>query len=565
MKNSYLFKRFLPYYKPYRKILVCDLFCSAIGSVCDIALPLIAKQITQRATESLASLTVDFILRCGIMYMLLRVVAIATNYYMTYRGHVMGASIETDMRRDFFNHLQKLSFSYYDNTKVGTIMSRMTSDLFEVTEFSHHCPEEFLNAGVLITASFCILCTMNVTLTLIVFAMIPLMLVGMSYFRKRMKRAQREQRQKVGELNSQVEDSLLGVRVVRSFANEDTEVQKFGKLNREFLSIKKRWYTYMAGYHCVSKFFDGLMYTAILMLGGIFVIKGKITAAEFVAYIMYVSTLLNSIRRIVEFVEQFQKGMTGIERFVEVMDTEPDILDKPNAQELRDVKGEIAFHNATFAYSEGKTVIENINITIPAGKSYALIGPSGAGKTTICSLIPRFYELSEGRITIDGKDIRDVTMASLRNNIGIVQQDVYLFSGTIKENILYGKADATQEEIELAAKNAGADEFIKELPDGYDTYVGERGVKLSGGQKQRISIARVFLKNPPVLILDEATSALDNDSERLVQESLERLAKGRTTLTIAHRLTTIKNADRVLLLTDNGIEKSGTYAEVVGD
>ena len=565
MNNSKLIKRFLPYYRPYTKILVCDLFCAAISSACDLALPVIAKQITERATTDITTLTLKFILSCGVFYMILRIIGIAANYYQTKRGHVMGASIETDMRRDMFTHLQKLSFSYYDDTKIGTIMSRMTSDLFEVTEFSHHCPEEFLNAGVIILVSFVILCTMNIPLTLIVFAMLPLMGLGVGYFRKRMKDAQRFQRKKVGELNSQVEDSLSGIRVVRSFANEEAEEEKFKTLNEEFLDTKITWYGYMAGFTGVTRFFDGLMYITVLVVGGIFVMQGKITAAELVAYLLYVTTLLNAIKRIVEFIEQFQKGMTGIERFAEIMDTEPEITDKKDATELKNVRGEITFKNVSFAYSDGKPVLERLNLTVPAGKSYALIGPSGAGKTTVCNLIPRFYEATDGEILIDGVNIRDVTLSSLRQNIGIVQQDVYLFSGTVKENILYGRADATDEDVRNAARLAGADDFISELERGYDTYVGERGVKLSGGQKQRISIARVFLKNPPVLILDEATSALDNESERLVQESLERLAKGRTTVTIAHRLTTIKNADRVLLLNDKGIEKAGTFEEVVGE
>ncbi|MBE6609477.1 MAG: ABC transporter ATP-binding protein [Ruminococcaceae bacterium] len=555
-----LLKRFLPYYKKYKWIMIADLFCAALTTVCELILPLIVREITGAASDDVSSLTVELILRCGILYMVMRVIDTAANYYMASVGHIMGSQIETDMRSDFFSHLQKLSFSYYDNTKVGTLMSRITSDLFDVTEFAHHCPEEFFIAGIKIICSFIILCTMSPLLTVIVFAVIPPMLIVLMRFNKKMKEGFKESRTQVGELNAGVEDSLLGIRVVKSFANESVEEAKFEEGNQKFLKIKSKVYRIMAGFHSSTRLFDGLMYIVVVVAGGLFMLDGQIEPADYIAYLMFVTTLLNSIRRIVEFTEQFQRGMTGIERFCEIMDTDPEIVDKAGAEVLSDVRGEIEFKNVSFSYeSEKKTVLSGLSLKVAAGESIALVGPSGGGKTTLCSLIPRFYDVNDGAILIDGTDIRDVTAASLRDHIGVVAQDVYLFSGSIRENIAYGKENATDEEIIEAAKLAGAHDFISEMPDGYATYVGERGVKLSGGQKQRISIARVFLKNPPVLILDEATSALDNESEKLVQRSLEKLAKGRTTFTIAHRLTTIRNADRILVLTENGIEESGTH------
>ena len=562
--NFTLFKRFLPYYKKYKWILLLDLFCASLTTVCELVLPMIVREITGAATQTPMTLTVTFVLQCGLLYVILRIIDTAANYYMASIGHVMGTKLETDMRHDFFAHLQKLSFSYYDNAKVGTLMSRITNDLFDITEFSHHCPEEFLIAGVKIICAFIILCTMSVPLTLIVFSVIPPMLIVLSFFNRKMKAGFKESRKQVGELNSQIEDSLLGIRVVKSFANEELEQNKFNERNTKFLEIKSKVYHIMAGFQSSTRLFDGVMYIVVVVIGAIFMIKEHITAADYMAYLLFVSTLLTSIRRIVEFAEQFQRGMTGIERFVEIMDIEPEIQDEKDAGTLNHVKGKIEFKDVSFSYeSENKNVLSHLNLCVKAGESVALVGPSGGGKTTLCSLIPRFYQVNSGAIFIDDFDIKDVTLSSLRNNIGVVAQDVYLFSGTIRDNITYGKADATNDEIEGAAKLAGAHDFIISLPDGYDTYVGERGVKLSGGQKQRISIARVFLKNPPILILDEATSALDNESEKIVQQSLERLAKGRTTFTIAHRLTTIKNAHRILVLTENGIEESGTHEELL--
>lgn len=557
-----LLRRFLPYYKKYKWILLFDLFCAALTTVCELVLPMIVRKITGAVTDE--SLVASLVWKCGALYIVLRIIDAAAYYYMASIGHIMGTRLETDMRRDFFGHLQKLSFSYYDNAKIGSLMSRLTSDLFDVTEFAHHCPEEFFIAGIKIVVSFAILCTMSVPLTLIVFAVIPPMAVVLSIFNRRLRQGFRDSRKQVGELNSQVEDSLLGIRVVKSFANEDVENQKFGKANEKFLSIKSVVYHTMGGFHASTRLFDGLMYIVVVVAGALFLLSGKISTADYIAYLMFVTTLITSIRRIVEFTEQFQRGMTGIERFTEIMDTEPEIQNGKNATTLGRVKGQVTFRDVSFRYeTEHKNVITNLNLQVKAGESIALVGPSGGGKTTLCSLIPRFYEVNDGAILLDGKDIRTVTLESLRANIGVVAQDVYLFSGSIRENIAYGKLNATEEEIRAAAKLAGADSFIEALPDGYDTYVGERGIKLSGGQKQRISIARVFLKNPPILILDEATSALDNESEKLVQQSLEKLAKGRTTFTIAHRLTTIKNADRILVLTENGIEESGTHAELM--
>ncbi|MBQ3126935.1 MAG: ABC transporter ATP-binding protein [Clostridia bacterium] len=562
--KSRLLRRFLPYYKKYWKIVVFDLFCAGLTTVCELILPLIVRKITSAATNDIAALTAEMILRLGALYLILRLIDTAANYYMASVGHIMGAKIETDMRTDLFAHLQKLPFSYFDETKIGTLMSRITSDLFDVTEFAHHCPEELLITGIKIICAFVILAGMSLPLTLIIFSVVPVMVVVLTIFNRRMREGFKESRRQVGELNSQVEDSLLGIRVVKSFAREDAEIEKFVKGNHRFLDVKTRVYTIMASFQASTRLFDGIMYIVVVVAGAFFLRAGQIEAADYVAYLMYVSTLLTSIRRIVEFAEQFQRGMTGIERFCEIVDIEPSITDAPDARPMERVKGEIRFDNVRFRYSdEGGDVLSHLDLTVKPGESIALVGPSGGGKTTLCNLIPRFYDLSDGCIRIDGTDVREITLATLRQNIGVVAQDVYLFSGSVRENIAYGRPDATDEEIAEAARLAGAHEFISRLPDGYNTYVGERGVKLSGGQKQRISIARLFLKNPPILILDEATSALDNESERLVQQSLEALAKGRTTITIAHRLTTIRGADRILVLTADGIAEEGSHAALL--
>ena len=593
MPTKYLLKRFYPYFRPYLHILVFDLFCASLTSVCDLVLPLIVRFITNTVTTSPADLTVELVVRMTLLYLILRIIDVAANYYMQNRGHIMGARIEKDMRKDLFSKFQELSYGYYSSNKTGQLISRITTDLFDITEFAHHCPEEYFIAAVKIVVAFIVLIQVNVPLTLLLFALIPLMLVCAMKFRVRMRNAFKWQRSELGEINSHVEDSLLGIRVSKSFANEDVEEARFEEGNERFLTTKKVGYRSMAGFRGVVRFFDGLMYISIVFFGSIALIKGKLTAGDFVAYLMYVAVLLEAIRRVVEFTEQFQRGITGIERFVEIMDTEIEIEDSPDAVDMpEEVRGEIEFDNVSFSYTErggddadvkddeagsitgdrgasdasdtGETfVLKGLSLKINSGENVAIVGPSGAGKTTFCNLIPRFYDVSAGAVKIDGRDIREYKVRSLRTKIGMMQQDVYLFSDTVAGNIEYGRPGASREEIIEAAKLAGAHGFISELPDGYDTYVGERGARLSGGQKQRISIARVFLKNPPILILDEATSSLDNESERYVQESLADLARGRTTVTIAHRLSTVKNADRIIVLTEDGIAEEGPHEELM--
>ena len=560
MKTSVLLKRFIPYYGKYKGIMIMDLFCAALTTVCELVLPLILRYITDVGMRDLASLTVKTVVTIGMLYFALRIIDGLASFYMAYIGHVMGAAIETDMRDDAFRHLQKLSDNYFNNTKIGQIMARITSDLFDVTEFAHHCPEEFFIAFLKGVVSFIILARVNVLLTVIIFVLIPVMAVSCTYFNLQVRKAFKRQRNHIGELNARIEDSLLGNKVVRAFANEKVEIDKFDRDNQEFLKIKRQTYKYMAAFQNTIRIFDGLMYVVVIVAGGIFMIKGLIKPADLVAYTMYVSTLLTTIRRIIEFAEQFQRGMTGIERFSELMEAKIDIFDEEGAKPIQDVKGEVTFKNVSFEYPDDHTqVLSDINLTIKPGEKVALVGPSGGGKTTLCSLIPRFYDPTEGEILLDGQNIKNVTLESLRSNIGVVQQDVYLFSGSVYENIAYGKTDATREEVIQAAKMAGAHEFIMELKDGYDTYVGERGVKLSGGQKQRISIARVMVRSPKLVILDEATASLDNESEHLVAESLDKLAAGRTTITIAHRLTTIHGADRILVLSGNHIVEEGNH------
>ena len=563
-KKQGLLRRFWPYLKKYKRILVFDLFCAALTTLCDMVLPLIMRFLTNTATTDASLLTAGLVLRLGLIYLVLRIIDGLANYYMADMGHVMGVYVETDMRRDAFAHLQRLGYTYYSNTKVGQIMGRITNDLFDVTEFAHHCPEEFFIAAIKITASFIILCQSSVALTLILFACVPLMGVVSTIINLKLRAAFRRQRVQIGELNARIEDSLLGERVVKAFANEAVEIEKFRRDNEAFKAIKKETYRFMAAFQTSTRLFDGLMYLVVIVAGGLFLVSGRIAAGDLVAYMLYVTTLIATIRRIVEFAEQFQRGVTGIERFCEIMDAPIEITDAPDAKPLEVKAGAIRLENVSFEYPDDHNrVLRGVDLEIRPGEKLALVGPSGGGKTTLCNLIPRFYDVTGGRILIDGQDVRQVTLDSLRGAIGVVQQDVYLFSGSVYENIAYGKPGASRQEVEAAARLAGAHEFITKLKDGYDTYVGERGVKLSGGQKQRISIARVFLKNPPILILDEATSALDNESEVLVNRSLEALAKGRTTLTIAHRLTTIQNADRILVLGKEGIEEQGTHAELL--
>ena len=563
-KSSALLRRFLPYLLKYKGVLFFDLFCAALATLCDIVLPKIMGVLTNAASGQGAALTVHAVLRLAAIYFVLRLIDGAASYFMSGIGHIMGVHIETDMRRDAFDHLLRLDHTYYNNTKVGQIMGRITNDLFDVTEFAHHCPEEFFIAFIKIVASFVILCQASVPLTLVVFACVPLMGVVSVYLNLKLRARFREQRFQIGELNATIEDSLLGQRVVKAFAAEDQEREKFAAGNRAFERIKTLTYHAMAAFNTSTRLFDGLMYLVVILAGGLALVYGAINAGDLVAYVLYVSTLIATIRRIVEFAEQFQRGMTGIERFVEIMDTPVAIHDAPNARPLVVKEGGIQFRDVSFEYPDDHNqVLRHVNLTIRPGESLALVGPSGGGKTTLCNLIPRFYDVTGGEILIDGQNVRNVTLHSLRDAIGVVQQDVYLFSGTVAENIAYGKPGATRQEIEEAARLTGADGFVRALKDGYDTYVGERGVKLSGGQKQRIAIARVFLKNPPILLLDEATSALDNESEILVGQSLDKLAKGRTTLTIAHRLTTIQNADRILVLGKDGIEEEGNHEELL--
>ena len=564
MKTGTLLRRFLPHYKKYRGMLFLDLLCAILSTVCELVLPMIVRQITAMATDNLAAMTASWVLRIGAAYVAMRIIDAAAQYYRATYGHFMGTEMERDLRQDLFSHLQDMSFAYYSETKVGQLMSRLTTDLFDVTELSHHGPENVLIAGVKIIASFIILAGVNFWLTLIIFLSLPIMLVFTRYYNHKMRLCFKESRHQIGEINAQVEDSLLGMRVVKSFANEDIEREKFAQSNAKFVSIKRKQYASMGAFQTMTRVFDGLMYILVVVIGALFLINKQITVADYTAYLLYVSTLLASIRLIVEFTESFQNGMSGLERFFAIMDTPPEITDAEDAKEIGSVKGELELRDVTFCYEQdGQKVLDHVSLHVNAGENVALVGPSGSGKTTMCNLIPRFYDIAGGTILIDGKDIRTLKLKSLRNAIGMVQQDVYLFSGSVKENIAYGRPGASDKDIIQAAKDAGAHDFIMQLPEGYNTFVGERGVKLSGGQKQRISIARVFLKNPPILILDEATSALDNESEQLVQQSLERLAKGRTTFTIAHRLTTIRHADTIWVLTRNGLEESGSHEELM--
>ena len=564
MKNKHLIKKVLPYFYKYRFTLFLDLFCAGLTTASEMILPLLLRALTNRGMNDLASITFDFVIKLSLIYILIKTIEVIAQYFMTSIGHIMGAKIETDMRRNLYAHLQSLSDTFYNETKVGVIMSRITNDLFDITEFAHHCPEEYFIGAIKIIISLIILLKINVKMTLLIYLMIPLMIYFSGHYRNKMRRAQKDQRVHIGHLNSSIEDSLLGIKVVKSFANEDVEREKFTEENNKFLGIKKRYYRSMAGFNTINRIFDGLMYLILIASGGYFLMKGEIGPEDLIVYVMFIQSLLATVRRIIEFTEQFQKGMTGIERFAEIMAIEPDIKDKEDALEIKNVRGEISFDNVDFSYGKGEgKVLNNFSVDITPGEKLAIVGPSGAGKTTICNLIPRFYDVDAGSVTVDGIDVRDIKIKSLRENIGIVQQDVYLFSGTVKDNIGYGKSTASDREIIEAAKLAGAYEFIKSLPHGFDTYVGERGVKLSGGQKQRISIARVFLKNPPILILDEATSALDNKSEIVVQDSIEKLSKGRTTITIAHRLTTVQNADLILVMTRDGIVERGSHQELM--
>ena len=565
-----LLKRFIPYYGNYKKLFYSDMFAALLTIVAEVSLPLIVRSITNIASNNIEELSVNFLIKVTVLYMFLKIIEIVSNFYMQKYGHIMGAKIERDMRKDIFTHIQHLSDEFYSTTKIGQLLSRVTTDLFQVTEFAHHCPEEFLVAFVKTLVIFIILININLTMTLVMFILLPLMFILTHKSRREFRAKQLEQRQQIGEINSNVQDSLLGIRVVKSFANEDLEIENFDKSNYTFLVIKSEFYNAMAKFFAITKSLDALMYLSVIFIGGILLINQKIQVGDFIIYTMYTSALLATITRLINFMEVYENGLTGIARFFELMDVEPDLVDKEDAIELKNVKGHIVFNNVTFAYNNNsdnpdlaKIVLKDIDLDIKPGTKIAIVGPSGGGKTTLTNLIPRFYDIDEGEILIDGHDVRNLQLKSLRENIGMVHQDVYLFSGTLAENISYGKLDASKEEILEACRLAGAMEFIEKLPHGIDTYVGERGVMLSGGQKQRISIARVFLKNPPILILDEATSALDNKSEQIVQESLELLSEGRTTITIAHRLSTIINADKIIVLTEDGIQETGTHRELL--
>lgn len=567
--NKELLSRLMPYYSNYKFLFITDMIAAVLTIVAEVTLPLIIRNITNIAVADAATLTLSYLLRLVALYFILKAIEVAATYYMQRYGHYMGARIERDMRRTVFSHIQYLSDEFYAKTKIGQLLARVTTDLFDVTEFAHHCPEEFLVAIIKAVVTFIILLTINIPLTLIMFVMLPLMLVFTNKTRRRIRHTQMQQRNQIGEINSEIEDSLLGIKVIRSFANEELEIENFEKSNHGFLGIKEIFYNAMSEFTAITKILDALMYLVVVTIGGIFIIQGKINPGDFIVYTMYTTTLLATVTRLIRFLETFEKGMTGIQRYAEIMDIKPAIVDKENPIKLENVEGNIKFENVTFSYDSSSekeeitNVLENVNIDIKKGTKVALVGPSGGGKTTLTNLIPRFYDIDQGKITVDGYDVRDLELKSLRDNIGIVQQDVYLFSGSVYDNILYGKMDASRDDVVEAARLAGALEFIEKLPNGFDTYVGERGVMLSGGQKQRISIARVFLKNPPILILDEATSALDNESEKIVQNSLKLLSEGRTTITIAHRLTTIINSDEIIVLTEDGIQERGNHKELL--
>jgi ATP-binding cassette, subfamily B, bacterial len=557
-------KKMMGYYKPYLKIFWADMFFATLSAAVALTIPLVVRYVT----STLIYLPADEIIRqityIGIGLVVLLAIDCYSRFFIGNYGHVMGAKMEYDMRAELFGHMQKLSFSFYDDAKVGQLMSRITSDLFDITELLHHGPENIILSVLKIAGAFVILVNINGWLALAAFAVLPFMFAFAFLLNKKMRRAFRNNRIKIADINAQIEDNLSGIRVVKSFANEDIENEKFRVGNDGFLAAKKNSYHYMGSFQAGVGVFTTMIQVSVILVGTVLIAYGRVDMTDLVTFLLYIGVFTDPIRTLVDFTEQFQNGYTGFERFQEIMNIRPDIEDAPDATPIGTVKGEIEFDNVSFQYKDNQeNVLNHINLKVPAGAYMALVGSSGAGKTTLCSLIPRFYDVTGGRIMIDGRDIRSVTLKSLRDQIGMVQQDVYLFAGTIFENIQYGKPGATREEVIEAAKNANAHEFIMAFPDGYDTDIGQRGIKLSGGQKQRLSIARVFLKNPPILIFDEATSALDNESEKVVQDSLEKLAKNRTTFVIAHRLTTIQNAEKILVLTEDGIAESGTHEELL--
>ena len=557
------FKKFISFYKPYRFLFYMDMVCAVIVSAVDLAFPLVFSYLVKTFFLRDRATVIQYIWFIGLGLLGMYAIKYLSQRFITSWGHIMGARMESDMRRDLFYHLQKLSFSYYDQNNTGEMMSKLISDLFDISELAHHGPENVFISLIKLVGSFVILLSINVDMTLILLAVTVAIIVFSIIQNLKMRAIYYDNRVKIAKVNASVQDSLSGIRVVKSFANEGVEKRKFDKSNNEFLRSKISSYSIMGKFVAGNAFFEGLLYIVIIVTGGIFISSGQITATDLAVYALYINIYINPIDVLVNFTEQFQKGYAGFKRFLGVVETEPDIVDGPGATPIENVKGNIDYKNVSFSYDGEAKVLDGIDINITAGKNIALVGPSGGGKTTICSLLPRFYDVTGGSITIDGRDIRTITLDSLRNSIGVVQQDVYMFAGNIRDNIAYGRTGATEEEIIEAAKNANIHDFIMTLDDGYDTYVGERGVRLSGGQKQRISIARVFLKNPPILILDEATSALDNESERFIQKSLERLSKDRTTIVIAHRLSTIRNADEIIVITDNGIVERGNHSELL--
>ncbi len=558
-------KKLLSYYKPYLGLFFADMFFALVAAAISLVFPMIVRYITNNVLVNyeLPEAT-PIIIQLLFVMLGLALLEFASNYFIAYKGHMMGAKMEYDMRNDLFGHYQKLSFNFYDNQKTGQLMSRITNDLFDISELCHHGPEDIVISIIKSVGAFVILIRINVALTILVFAFLPFMFVFAYLMRGKMNRAFRKNRERIAEINAQVEDNLSGIRVVKSFANEEIEIDKFHEGNSRFVESKRGSYLYMAGFHSGLTLFTALINASMIAGGSLFITYDIITISDLLTFLLYINNLIDPVRKLINFTESFQNGITGFERFHSILEIAPDIIDRKNAVVLTDVKGDIEFNQVAFKYNDTTSdVFRNIDLKVDAGDYMALVGSSGVGKTTMCSLIPRFYEVSEGSITIDKIDIRDITIRSLRKNIGIVQQDVYLFAGTVMDNIKYGKLDATEDEIIDAAKNANAHDFIMELPDGYNTFIGQRGIKLSGGQKQRLSIARVFLKNPPILIFDEATSSLDNESEKVVQDSLEKLATNRTTFVIAHRLSTIKNAKKILVLTEEGIKETGTHEELL--
>lgn len=564
MKMKDNLRKMISYYRPYMRTFVIDMIFAFLSAAITLVLPLIIRYVTSEVIYMEKSEALQTVFLLGILMFAMLALYCYSNFYISNYGHVMGAKIEYDMRAEIFEHFQKLSFSYYDNQKTGELMSRITTDLFDITELMHHGPENIAISLVKLIGAMTILLFVSPVLTAAAFLLIPIMFVYAYYFNRKMKRAFAKNRVKIAEINGQIEDNLAGIRVVKSFANEKIEEEKFRQGNNGFLDAKKNSYKYMGSYHAGLDTFTTLIQVVVILAGTIFITEQIVTVSDLVTFLLYIGIFTEPIRTLINFTEQFQNGYTGFERFLEIMHIEPDIKDKENVIELENVKGDISFEHVSFGYIDSlEQVLHNVNLHVSAGSYIALVGSSGAGKTTLCSLIPRFYEVTSGSIKIDGVDIREIKLKSLRDHIGVVQQDTYLFAGTIFENISYGKPNASREEVIAAAKNANAHEFIMSLSNGYDTDIGQRGLKLSGGQKQRLSIARVFLKNPPILIFDEATSALDNESEKVVQESLEKLAANRTTFVIAHRLSTIRNAEKILVLTENGVAESGTHEELM--